>query len=69
MPQLAPLLGEGSFDAGREEERFRMLLRSDVALSQQLEATWRGLRAEVGEAEGMLRISAHGAGSESSCVQ
>eukprot|EP00973_Karenia_brevis_P069999 9732794-Karenia_brevis.AAC.1 len=49
MPQLAPLLGAGSFDAGSEEHRFAGLLSMDVKLANELVSTWRGLRHEVGD--------------------
>eukprot|EP00973_Karenia_brevis_P039923 5510530-Karenia_brevis.AAC.1 len=46
MPQLAPLLGDGSFDAGVEAERFSVLLGTDLQLATEFCNTWRGLRAE-----------------------
>ena len=47
MPSLVAILGEGSFNAGREEERFEFLINSGSVLGGQFSAAWDGMRAEV----------------------
>eukprot|EP00973_Karenia_brevis_P001405 190683-Karenia_brevis.AAC.1 len=69
MPQLVDLLGQGSFDAGAEEERYAVLLQSGITLAVQFRDTWRGLQAEVGDHAGMLNGPARGAGHGSLTVQ
>eukprot|EP00973_Karenia_brevis_P049528 6871684-Karenia_brevis.AAC.1 len=69
LPQLAALLGAGSFDRDNAEVRFAALLRSDVRLANQLRDTWQGLRAEIGDSVEALPGSACGAGKGSANLQ
>eukprot|EP00973_Karenia_brevis_P089769 12399374-Karenia_brevis.AAC.1 len=69
MPQLAPLLGTGSFDIGFESSRFARLLSGAVPLAGQLRDVWTGLRAEVDDSSCFLNQPAQCAGSESSHIQ
>ena len=64
MPQLAPLLGPGSFDKGSENTRFATLLASGSRLGNALQIHWSRLQAEMGaEPDGVLRPTAAGAGA------
>jgi hypothetical protein len=47
MNELAPVLGAGSFDAGKEETRFAALIASGTHLANQFLDGWNALRGEV----------------------
>ena len=64
LPQLAPMLGAGSFDHGAEERRFAHMLRHNCRLGAALQTHWAVLQREIGvEPDGVLRTPAAGAGA------
>ena len=62
LPQLAPFLGDGSFDANAVNARFAALVRSGSRLGTELSTAWAGMQAEVQEPTGMLRHPVEAAG-------
>ena len=61
MPQLEPLLGRGSFDAGAEDTRFAVLPRTGSRLGAALRGSWDDLRSELPDTPGVLRCAAEAA--------
>lgn len=70
LPQLAAVLGAGSFDAGFERTRFAGLIAHGSRVGQVLAKCWLALQAEVGEVEeGPLAEPVEGAGREVAKLQ
>ena len=51
MPMLEEIFGEGSFDEGNEEERFKVLTESESQLGGRLVLAWESLQTEVSTLE------------------
>lgn len=70
MPQLAPMLGDTSFDAGNESRRFTHLFATDSRLGTSLAWNWAFMQREVGDRpDGVLQVNAAGAGGMSKNLQ
>ena len=69
LPQLAPLLGQGSFDRGNEDARLTTFLTSGMHMATSFLVAWQHMQGEVGDTEGPLAQPVQAAGARQDKLQ